>query len=309
MHKDTDFKNPLAGASALWPSSGTGRGRYSSSRRRTRRGRAGDCPEGLPTPYSTEVRRRTRKPCFPSTRVRSRKSSESNSSLCTTSATSSRRSRKSAFASPWGSSKTTSPRRSTLPKDVRSRTGDSEELPLWGAHGLGGRSGTAEPAHRLPPRREVHEDLEGPRHQGSQQRRSERLPGILGGLRDLLEDPGGRRGYGVRVSGTRVSRARSTRLTRVRQIGGRRQGGIGSPPGPAPNGARTSGAAPGPPWTPRTRTSGPDRPASLAGTAVVPPPGNGGAAVPATVFPAGQTPAQLPSRARRSSVSEPRSGV
>lgn len=30
------------------------------------------------------------------------------------------------------------------------------------------------------------------------------------------------------------------------------------------------------------------RPASLAGTAVVPPPGNGGAAVPAQVFPRGK---------------------
>ncbi|OUD00281.1 hypothetical protein CA983_26430 [Streptomyces swartbergensis] len=76
--------------------------------------------------------------------------------------------------------------------------------------------------------------------------------------------------------------------------------------------SRTSGAAPGPPPTSQTRGPGLTRPASYAGTAVVPPPVHGGAAVPAHYL-CGRQPArlvtQLPSSARRSAVSEPGCGA
>ncbi len=59
-----------------------------------------------------------------------------------------------------------------------------------------------------------------------------------------------------------------------------------------------------------TRSPALTRLVSLAGTAVVPPPGNGGAAVPAHYFSRPQpVVAQLPSSASRSAVSEPGSGV
>ncbi len=62
------------------------------------------------------------------------------------------------------------------------------------------------------------------------------------------------------------------------------------------------------------RGPGLTRSTSLAGTAVVPPPVNGGAAVPAHYFPGARTfsalvPAQLPSSASLSAVSDPGSGV
>ncbi len=92
---------------------------------------------------------------------------------------------------------------------------------------------------------------------------------------------------GLLRSGTRVSRPRSTCLTPVRHSGVvGTGGGSGSPPSVRQRTAsRTSGAAPGPPRTPRTRRPGPrPGPASLAGTAVVPPPDTGVRRSPRFVF-------------------------
>lgn len=87
--------------------------------------------------------------------------------------------------------------------------------------------------------------------------------------------PSGAPYAGVRASGTGATRRRSTRLTRVRHIEGcRRQG----PPERLPDLRGRPDAAPAPA---RTRTASP------AGTAAVPPPGHGGAAVPAHPAPQG----------------------